>query len=99
MNVWGVITMIAVVAALYVVIPVVLATRRHFRTYKLVRCPVLSGVGAGVLISRAGLAEALGWRALRRVSDCTYWPRHEACAQGCRLAPDEEVRDYRQPLA
>jgi hypothetical protein len=98
MNVWAVITMIAVVAVLYVVIPVVLATRRHFRTYKLVRCPVL-GVGAGVLMSRAGLAEALGWPALRRVADCTYWPRHRACAQGCRLAPDEEVRDYRQPLA
>ena len=52
MNVSAVITMFAVVAVLYVVIPVVIATRRHFRTYKLVRCPVL-GVGAGVLISRA----------------------------------------------
>lgn len=50
MNVWAVIAMIAVVALLYVVIPVVLATRRHFSTYKLVRCPVL-GVGAGVLMS------------------------------------------------
>ena len=98
MNMWAVISMIAVVALLYVVTPVVFAARRHFRTHKLVRCPVL-GVGAGVLISRAGLAEALGRPALRRVSDCTYWPRHGACAQGCRLAPDEELRDYRQPLA
>ena len=97
MNIWVVITMIAVVALLYVVIPVVLATRRHFSTSKLVRCPVL-GVGAGVLMSRTGLAAALGWPALRRVSDCTYWPRHRACAQSCRLVPDDEFRDYREPL-
>jgi hypothetical protein len=98
MNAWVVIPVIAVVALLYVVIPVGLAMRRHFSTYKLVRCPVL-GVGAGVLIRRGGLAAALGWPALRHVSDCTYWPRHRACAQGCRLAPDEEFRDYRHPLA
>jgi hypothetical protein len=98
MNAWAVLTMIAVVSLLYVVIPVGLATRRHFRTHKLVRCPVL-GIGAGVLMRRAGLAEVLGWPAMRRVVDCTYWPRHGACAQGCRFAPDEEIRDYRHPIA
>jgi hypothetical protein len=97
MNAWAIILMIAVVAILYVLLPVGLAARRHFRTYKLVRCPVL-GLGAGVLVNRAGLAEALGWPALRRVSDCTYWPRHGACAQRCRLAPAEEFRDYQKPL-
>jgi hypothetical protein len=94
---WTVIPLIAIVALLYVVVPVGLTARRHFRSHKLVRCPVL-GLGAGVVIRRAGLAEALGWPALRRVSECTYWPRHKGCAQGCRLAPDGDFRDYRQPL-
>jgi hypothetical protein len=85
------------VALVFVLIPVGLAARRQYRTYKLVRCPAL-GVGAGVLIRRAGLAEALGWRGLRRVADCTYWPRHRACAQPCRLVADEAMLDYRRPL-
>jgi len=94
MNVWLIIATIAVLALLYVVVPVGLAARHHFRRYKLVQCPVL-GLGAGVLIRRAGLAEALGWRSLRYVSACTYWPRRRACSQRCRLAPDEEIRDFR----
>jgi hypothetical protein len=73
MNAWAVLATIAVVSLLYVVIPVGLATRRHFRTHKLVRCPVL-GIGAGVLMRRTGLAEVVGWPAIRRVVDCTYWP-------------------------
>jgi hypothetical protein len=97
MNAWTIIPMIAVIAALYVVIPVGLAARRYFQTYKLIRCPVL-GMAASVLVIRAGLAEALGWPALRRVSDCTYWPRHGACGQRCRLAPAGEFRDYQKPL-
>ena len=94
---WTVIPLIGIVALLYVVVPVGLTARRHFRSHKLVHCPVL-GLGAGVVIRRAGLAEALGWPALRRVSECTYWPRHKGCGQGCRLAPDGDFRDYRQPL-
>jgi hypothetical protein len=97
MNAWTIILMTVVVAAVYVVIKAGLTARRHFRTHKLVRCPVL-GVGSAVLISRAGLAELFGWPALRRVSDCTYWPRRAACGQRCRLAPTGEFRDYQKPL-
>ncbi|HSE93507.1 MAG TPA: hypothetical protein VLF19_09395 [Methylomirabilota bacterium] len=97
MNAWWIIAAVPVLALLYVLIPVGLAARGRFRSHKLVRCPIL-GLGAGVLIRRAGLAEALGWRSLRYVSDCTYWPRRRACAQRCRLAPDEEIRDFRQPV-
>lgn len=96
MNVWLIITAIAFLALAYVMIPVGLAARRHFRHHKLVRCPVV-GLGAGVLIVRAGLAEALGWRSLRRVSDCTFWPRRKDCAQSCLNVPDEEIREFRQP--
>jgi hypothetical protein len=98
MNAWLVIIAVAILALLFVVIPVALAARGYFRHHRLVRCPVV-GLGAGVLVTRAGLAEALGCRSLRRISDCTYWPRHRGCDQRCRTAPAEEFREFRQPAA
>jgi hypothetical protein len=96
MNAWLVLAVIAFLTLVYVAIPVALAARGYFRRHKLVRCPVL-GLGAGVLFGRAGLAEALGCRSLRRISDCTYWRRHRDCAQRCRNLPDEEIREFRRP--
>lgn len=32
------------------------------------------------------------------MNDCTFWPRHKACAQRCLDAPEEEIRDFRMPL-
>ncbi|HEY7365158.1 MAG TPA: hypothetical protein VIE37_13715 [Methylomirabilota bacterium] len=97
MDGWLVLASIALLAVGYVVIPVGIAARRHFQRQKLVRCPLI-GLGAGVLIRRAGLAEAIGCRGLRRVADCTFWPRHKACAQRCLDATEEEIRDFRMPL-
>jgi hypothetical protein len=96
MNVWLVLAAVALVAVVYVMIPVGLAARGYFRRYKLVRCPVV-GLGAGVLVRRAGMAEALGRRSFRRISDCTYWPHHKACAQRCRSLPDDEIQEFRRP--
>jgi len=95
MKVWLVLVAIAIMAVVYIMIPVWLATRGFFRSHKLVRCPVVS-LGAGVVIGRAGLAEALGRRSLRRISDCTFWPHRKSCAQRCRLLPDEEIWEYRR---
>lgn len=94
MNAWLVLAGIALLAVCYVMIPLGVAAHGHFRRHKLVRCPVL-GLGAGVLIQRAGVAEALGCRSLRRIADCTFWPRHKACAQRCLDVPDEDIRDFR----
>ena len=44
---------------------------------------------------RAGVAEALGRRSFRQVSDCTYWPRHRRWAQRCRDLPDADIREFR----
>jgi hypothetical protein len=96
MNAWLVFAMIAFLALIYVAIPLGLAARGYFRRHRLVRCPVI-GLGAGVLVARAGVAEALGRRSLRRISDCTYWSRHRRCAQRCRNLPDDEIREFRRP--
>jgi hypothetical protein len=95
MNVWLVFAAIAVMAVL-VVIPVWLAARGYFRTAKLVSCPMV-GAGASVVIGRAGLAEALGRRSLRRILACSFWPRRNCCAQECRLLADDEIMEYRRP--
>jgi hypothetical protein len=96
MNAWLVLAAVALMAVVYVMIPVGLAAREYFRRDKLVRCPVV-GLGAGVHVGRAGVAEALGCRSLRRISDCTYWPRRRGCAQRCRNLPDEEIHEFRRP--
>ena len=95
MNAWLVLAAVALVAVVYIIIPVWLAARGHFRSHKLVRCPVV-GLGAGVIIGCAGLAEALGCRALRQISDCAFWPQRKNCAQRCRLLADEEILEYRR---
>ena len=92
---WLILGAVAFVAVVYIVIPVGLAARGHFRSHKLVHCPVV-GLGAGVIIGRAGLAEAFGRRSLRGISDCTFWPRRKGCAQRCRLISDEEIREFRR---
>ena len=96
MNVWLVLGAVTVMAVLFVAIPVWLAARGYFRGAKLVSCPVV-GAGASVLIGRAGLAEALGRRSLRRILACSFWPRRSGCAQGCRLLADDEISEYHRP--
>ena len=95
MRPWLVLGALALMTLIYIMIPVGLAARGYFRRHKLVRCPVV-GLGAGILVDRAGIAEASGCRSLRRISDCTFWPRRNRCAQRCRLLADEEILDYRQ---
>ena len=96
MNVYFVLAVITLLAVLYVVIPVWLTARAYFHRARLVRCPVV-GAGASVVVTRAGLAEASGRRSLRRITACSFWPRRNGCAQGCRLVPDEEMTEYRRP--
>jgi hypothetical protein len=95
MRPWLVLGAIALMTLIYIMIPVALAARGYFRRYKLVRCPVV-GLGAGILVDRAGIAEASGCRSLRQISDCTFWPRRKNCAQRCRLSADEDIVDYRR---
>jgi hypothetical protein len=92
MNPWLVLLAIALVAPLYVLIPVGFAMAAQYRRQKLVRCP-LAGVDAAVMVGRAGLAEALGLRGLRRIETCSLWPRQPGCGQDCRCLPEEAMRE------
>ena len=98
MNAWLVLAAVALVAMVYIIVPVWLAARGYFHSRKFVRCPVV-GLNAGVIIGRAGLAEALGRRSLRRIADCTFWPGRKGCAQRCRLMSDDEFGTTKDPTS
>lgn len=92
MNAWIVIVGVALVAALYVALPVGLAMSARYRRQKLVDCPVGSRP-ATILVGRAGLAEATGIRALRRIRRCSLWPERRECARRCLDLRDERLRE------
>ena len=92
MNAWVIIVGVVLVAALYVALPVGLAMSARYRRQKLVDCPV-GYRPATILVGRAGLAEATGIRALRRIRRCSLWPTRRDCARRCLSRPDERLRD------
>lgn len=98
MNVWLVLAAIAFLTVFYVMIPVGLGARAYFRRLTLAACPV-AGLTASVRIQRAGVAEALGCRSLRRVSDCSLWPQHQGCGQACLHGLEERPREARLPAS
>ena len=92
MNAWVVLTGVVLIAALYVVLPVGLAMSARYRRQKLVDCPV-GYRPATIRMGRAGLAEATGIRALRRIRYCSLWPTRHDCARRCLDLHDERLRE------
>lgn len=94
MNPWVVVPALALVAVVYVLLPVGLAMSAHYRRPKVVRCP-LTDAEAAIAVGRTGLAEALGRRSLRRVSSCSLWPERRECNRACLRLPEEAIGDLR----
>jgi hypothetical protein len=92
MNAWVVLAGVVLIAALYVVFPVGLAMWACYRRQKLVGCPV-GYRPATIRVGRAGLAEATGIRALRRIRRCSLWPTRHGCARRCLELPEERIRE------
>ena len=92
MNAWVVLAGVGLIAALYVVLPVGLAMWACYRRQKLVDCPV-GYRPATIRVGRAGLAEATGIRALRRIRRCSLWPSRQDCARRCLALPEEHIRE------
>ena len=91
MNAWVVLAGVVLIAALYVALPVGLAMWACYRRQKLVDCPV-GYRPATIRVGRAGLAEATGIRALRRIGYCSLWPTRRDCARRCLDRPDDRLR-------
>ncbi|HEV8440016.1 MAG TPA: hypothetical protein VGT40_18150 [Methylomirabilota bacterium] len=94
MNPWLIMPALVVLAVIYVLLPVGAAMSTRYRRAKLVRCP-LTGRKTALRVERAGVAEALGRRSLRRVSYCSLWPERRNCSQACLELPEERIREFR----
>ncbi len=92
MNPWIVIAGVVVIAVVYVVLPVGLSMSGRFRGWKIVTCPTAYRPTA-ILVGRAGLAEALGVRSLRRIRGCSLWPERSGCDRRCLALPDDRLHE------
>lgn len=94
MNLWIVLPIVVLVAVLYVLLPVAAAATSYFRGPRIVRCP-LKGADTPILVGRAGLAEMLGRRSLRRVEACGLWKDGAPCREDCLRLADGAFREMR----
>ncbi|MBI4638891.1 MAG: hypothetical protein HY727_21350 [Candidatus Rokubacteria bacterium] len=93
MNPWIVLPTLAVLAVVFVMLPVGLAVYASYGRQKLVRCPETGGQAAvAVDRYRAGLGAALGTR-LTRIRACSLWPGRQGCGQACRPLAEEATQD------
>jgi hypothetical protein len=92
MNPWLILGGIVVIAVVFVMLPVGWSMSAGYRRWKIVACP-RAYRPAAVLMGRAGLAEALGVRSLRRVRACSLWPERGGCDRRCLDLPEDEIHD------
>ena len=77
------ITAILLLAALYVLFPVVLHTFQRYRHKKVLECPETKGLAeVDIDVQLAAFSSAFG-KPLLRVKGCSIWPRKWGCGQEC----------------
>lgn len=93
MNAWIVLAGIALVALVYVLLPVAAAVFTRYRRPQQVRCP---GTGRQAAVSvdpmHAARAAVMGRRP-RDVRACSLWPAHAGCWRDCLELPEEAMRE------
>jgi hypothetical protein len=78
---WVLLVGLALVAVVFVLVPVAGGVYMRLRGLRLLRCPE-TRVPAAVGLDAAYAAwTAAFWRPLLRVRSCTLWPRRAGCAQ------------------
>jgi hypothetical protein len=90
MDFWIVLASIAVIAGVYVLVPVGLAMRSRHRQPRMLPCPD-ARVQAAVQFSRTGWAEAFGRPSLRRVGSCSLRETQPQCREACRALPEDAL--------
>jgi hypothetical protein len=73
-----------IVLAVYAVI--VVATWSRTRGRRVVKCPATGRLAAVELDTRHAIATGLLEAAELRVKNCSRWPEHQKCNQGCAAA-------------
>jgi hypothetical protein len=97
MNLWIVLPAIALLALLYVLVPVAATTFSRYRGMLLGRCPETHGnVRLRFDPIRAAVSSCFG-RTRRSVLSCSLWPARRGCGQECSALPEHELRESRGP--
>jgi nucleotide-binding universal stress UspA family protein len=96
MNPWIVLLALALIATLYVVLPIGAATFARARRPWRLRCP-RTGREAQIKLDATGaaVAEVLG-REARSIERCSLWPALRGCRQECLALPAWELKVMRR---
>lgn len=93
MDPWIVVPMLAVIAVVFVILPVGGAVFTHFRRRKLVRCPATDGDAIiRVNAVQAAVAESIRGSGLT-IAECSFWPKRRSCDQACLRGTPWLMRD------
>jgi hypothetical protein len=87
MTPWILLLLIAAVALLYVVLPIMADAFARHRPAQLVRCPETGETVRVQLDATLAALTAVPGPSKRRVAQCTRWPERQDCAQECVRAP------------
>jgi hypothetical protein len=93
MDPWIVLPSIALLALLYVLLPVAMTTFARYRHVLTARCPE-TGKDAWLRFNpiRAALSACVG-PPRRSVQTCSLWPAQGGCGQECGDLPESELRE------
>ena len=87
---WLVLIGMAVLAAFYVLLPVVGDAFRRFRAGRVLVCPETGGTArVGLDAAHAALSAAYGHPRVR-IARCSLWPERQGCDQDCRTQVETE---------
>jgi hypothetical protein len=99
MNPWIALAGIAVLAVIFVLLPVITAALARVRGLRRVRCPETGReVRVGLDTRWAALAAAFG-KPAARIDYCSLWPDRRGCRQGCAAAAAEAPAEDLSPRA
>lgn len=94
MNPWLILLGIAVVGAVFVVIPAARYAYSRYRRPRLLRCPN-TGSEARVTVDPARAAAAAAFGKAPEVERCSLWPKLRLCREECLSVPIEQTRAAR----
>ncbi len=85
---------ILVLGAVYVVLPRLVWTFRHYRGLKTLRCPATEKKAGIAIDARHAATSAFFSEPELRVKQCSNWPEHAFCNEECLREPANQPALY-----
>jgi hypothetical protein len=91
MNAWILLAGLALIALVYVVLPVASAAFTHYRRPRAVRCPAAARTAVVSVDPMDAARAAVIGRPPRAVRACSLWPARAGCRRDCLAGPEEPM--------